>query len=99
MYNLTKLTEAENFYDIVVFSNSVTNPISVMGVITVGIFFILMVSFLRFGIISALLTASLISFVLSGLLAWGGLVPTLYPFTFLAILSFTFLYSVFVSKS
>jgi len=98
MYNLTQLSNAENIQDIVVFSNTTTEPITAMGVISVSLFFIMIMVLLKWGFDRAILVSSFMSFILTSLLAWGGMLSMYYPFVFLAMTAFVYLYMVFTTK-
>jgi len=98
MYNLTQLSTAENVQDIVAFSNTATEPITTMGVISVSLFFIMIMVLLKWGFDRAFLVSSFMSFMLTSLLSWGGMLSMYYPFVFLSMTAFTYLYMVFTSK-
>lgn len=98
MYNLTTLSATENVQDLVVFANSTTDPVSVMGMLSIAVFFIVTMVLLRWGFERAILTSSFISFMLTAMLSWGGMVTMYYPFVFLSMTAFMYLRLVFTGK-
>ncbi len=99
MYNITNLANSGDLEGIVLFSNGITEPVGVMGLISIGLFFILLMSFTRrgFGFENSLLASSYPIFIITALLSWGGMLNMFYPLMYLAIIAFTYLY-ITVSK-
>lgn len=99
MYNLTKLAGANTIQDIVVAANEYTLPtIPAMGLISIGLFFVLIMVLIKYGFANALMVSGFIMFMLTALLSWGGMVPMIYPFGFLAITAFTYLKITFTGE-
>jgi len=95
-YNITGLTSAETITDIVVFANESTGSI-LFGLFVLAIFFIMLMVMRKYEFTDTLLASSFSCFIISVLLAYGGLLNILFPIGFLTIMSLTALY-VFMNK-
>ncbi len=80
--NLTNLTDAVTFFDIIEFNNSVTNGLMGSGFIITIFFIIVMVSMRKYSFEESILLASFFGFVLSIGLTAIGLVNLVFIFAF-----------------
>ena len=96
--NITNLTGATNFYDIIVFSNQVTNGIMGMMLVVVTFFILLSLFTNKYDFASALMASSFISFVFSILLVSISLLNPFFIFLTGILLAFTVL-RIMMSKS
>ena len=90
-YNLTNLTAAQDLGDLAVVANNFSNGVLFAGG-TVAIFFITLILLSRNpnnDFANSLLVSSFVSFILSGMLAFGGYINILFPLGYLIILSLT----------
>jgi len=91
-YNLTNLTSAEGLYDVASFANEATEG-AFMSLMILAVFFIILMSLAyKKDFKVGLASASFISFVLAGVLAFAGLVSVLVVWGFLTITAFSILY-------
>lgn len=97
MYNLTQLTTAETAGDLVLFSNYVTGGLFV-GLMVIALFFISLFVLKRWEFDQSLLASAFISFLISAILSYGGILRIIYPLAFLSVAAFTFLYMVMTGK-
>lgn len=91
MYNLTNLTLAMNFGDVVVYANSVSSGY-LFGMFSIGLFFIILMAFRRAPFAESLLTASFLSFVLAAIAGYAGLLNVIFALAYLILLALTGLY-------
>lgn len=95
MWNMTALTTDPTVATIFTAANSFTNN-NLFIFLSIALFFILLLALKKWEFSSALLTAGWVSFVLSALLAYGGLLSIIFPLAYLAVAGFTMLYMVTV---
>lgn len=93
-YNLTALTDADTFGKMFLFANEAANSM-LGGLFVLALFFILMMGTAnKYGFINAALFSSFACFLISGVMWFIPAVNIVFPLLFLAILAFTFFYSV-----
>ena len=90
--NLTNLTGAANFYDIILFTNEVTNGIMGLMLMVVTFFILLSIFTNRYDFESALMATSLITFILSLFLSSISLINPFFLFLTGGMLAFTVLW-------
>lgn len=94
MYDLTNFTNASGMGDIMLFTNEVTRG-GFMTMMVIATFFVLLMIQKRYNMIDALLSSAFICFVMSALLAYGGMVSFWIVVLFLSVLAFGMLYKHF----
>ena len=91
-YNLTNLTSADGLYDVAAFANEATDG-AFMALMILAIFFVILITMsYRKDFKVGLASSAFISFVLSGVLAFAGLVNVMIVWAFLAVTAFSILY-------
>jgi len=90
-YNLTRLANSQNFYDLVVYANDSSEQVLV-GLFLFAFFFIFILLFKRFGMDKAIAGSSFICFMLSLTLSYAHLVSFYVVTAFFVILAFAVLY-------
>lgn len=91
-FNLTNLTSATGFYDVASFANEATDG-AFMALMVLAVFFVILIAMAyRRDFKVGLASASFIVFVLSGVLAFAGLVNVMLVWAFLAVAAFSILY-------
>ena len=96
-YNLTALNNVDSVFDVVIFADDASGGILV-GLFVIAIFVVALFTLKRYDFDFALLGSSFGTFVISAILAYGGLLNLIYPLAFLAILAFTAFF-VFIVKN
>lgn len=91
IYNITNLTSATTVSGVALFANDVSNGL-LFGFGLIGIFFILLLSLMRYDFAYNMLASSFVAFILGGFLAFGGFVSIMYPLGFLLLLILSALY-------
>ena len=91
MYDLTNLTNASGFGDLMMFSNEVSGGMF-MTMMVVAVFFILVMIMKTYSMIDAFLASSFICFIIAALLAYGGMVSFWLVVVFLTLLAGGILY-------
>lgn len=94
-YNLTNLTSDPSVSSFLLTANNYAGGI-LFGILSVALFFILLMTLKKWEFASALLVSGWVCFVLSSILWWGGFLNIIYPLGYLAIAGFTLLYKVTV---
>jgi len=92
LYNMTQLQQATTVSGLFQYANDATGGIMI-GLFMIAVFFVMLMMFLKHGFISALLASSFICFLLSGILAYGGLMKIVFPILFLLLAGGTSLMS------
>ncbi len=90
-HNLTALAESETVLDLVTVANEATGQV-LMGMLLVGVFFIILMVMGKEGFEKAMIVASYCCFILSLFLRYAGMINFLFVILFLAIAAFTTLY-------
>lgn len=96
MYNLTDLYAATTVSKLVVYANDVTSGLLAMLFIW-AVFFIMLMVMKRYEFDSALLTSSLVCFILSVMFNYMQLIPSAFMYVFLLLSGLTGVY-VFLLK-
>ena len=89
LYNLSELTDSGNVGGVATAANSYSDGI-LFGMGTIIFYFIMLLSLKRSNDFDeALLSSSLIMFVISGVFTYGGYVNIIFPLAYLAMTAFT----------
>ena len=99
MYDLSLLQSGDvNFYSLILFGNNATEGLLVGGLM-IAIFFVMLLRLNgRNEFIHTLMASSFVCFLLSGILAYIGLLGVVFPLLFLAILAFSALFAYSTKK-
>lgn len=95
-YNMTALANADTASKLIVFANDAAQGM-LGGLFVLALFFIFMMATAqKYGFVNAALYSSFACFIISAVLWFVPLVNIVFPLLFLAVLAFTFFYSVTV---
>lgn len=90
-YNLTQLQEAEYFVDVFIYSNTSTDGVLGIGFI-IALFFVLFMVLKKYEMTHSLVVSSFVCFIVSGLMAYLGVMNIMIVLLFLATTAFSALY-------
>jgi heme A synthase len=90
-YNLTQLQGAEYFVDVFIYSNNSTEGVLGIGFI-IALFFVLFMVLKKYEMTHSLIVSSFVCFIVSGLMAYLGVMNIMVVLLFLATTAFTALY-------
>ena len=88
MYNMTTLQNADTILKLITYANDSSEQI-LMGLLMIGIFFILLMALKRWDFDDGLVISSFVCFILSSLLTYAKLLNIIFPLAFLALAGFT----------
>lgn len=95
-YNMTELQAAETVSDLAFYANSSVDGV-LFGFFSIAIFFVILMALKRWDFEDALLTASFLSFMISGIAAFGGFIHIIFPLAYLVMTAFAGLW-VYITK-
>ena len=96
-YNMTLLQESTTIFELVTYANTSTGDIF-LSLFTWAFFFILLMVMKRWEFDSALLTSSILSFIIAMLYNYLELIPFVIPLAFLIIAAMTSFYTFVIKK-
>lgn len=91
MYNMTQLQAADTIFKFVQYANTSTNDM-LLGLLVIGVFFIMLLSMKRLEFEYALLASSALSFIVSAIFTYSHLLNFIFPLIFLIMAALTTLY-------
>jgi len=94
---MTQLQASITIFDLVTYANDATGEI-LMGLFMIGLFFIILLIMKRTNFEYALMASSGLSFILSALLVYTGLLNFIFPLFLLIIFAMTTLYVYVVNR-
>jgi len=97
LYNMTQLQAATTVNKLFVYANDTTGGV-MMGLFMIAVFFVMLMALLKWGFQDALLVSGFVCFILSSILAYGGLLIIIYPILFLVLTALTALFSMVVQR-
>lgn len=97
VYNVSELYNATTISDVVMYANTATSGV-LFGFFIVAIFIVMMFVLKKYDFEDALVTSSFSCFLLSGILAYGGIINIIYPLAFLALTALTGFYLYVIQK-
>jgi len=91
LYNITSLTESLNFGELALWANAASDGV-LFGFFTIAIFFVVVLALKRYDFADGLLVGAFVSFVISGILTYGGFLNIIFPLCFLIIVALSGFY-------
>jgi hypothetical protein len=88
VYNITQLQAADTIFKVVIYANDSTSGFVAISLL-LAVFFITLMALKRYEFSKALLTSSIISFVISLLLNYAHLIHPVWSLIFLIVAAFT----------
>lgn len=97
MYNETLLQSAETVWDLFYIANVFTGE-AVFGLFILAVYLILLMVMKRYDLPDGMFAVSFITFILSAMLTWAGLLNFIFPLLFLTFTAFVALYVFVIRK-